>query len=379
MIRPNAFRDRRRGAGLLSGALLGLLLAGCTQSRSASPAAEKNTPLPRLATATISGRWFAFSGGKAVSVEGPEAAKAGYLPWTIQTRAAGILSKGATVYVAVNGWGLLAFSLPAATDQTVPRFQYHERRGLFGERTINGFYSDAKQLTLNIYRNTVFNTPLPASNPVTYVRFDSSSDRLTPVVLPPTLDGWEPIEIVRDAEAGWAFTWKRVSGGKVSFRYSLYDPRGGELQSIDRTRFLAAYGFRDTAHAPAAVTAIADAARARQTTGAAVLHLLVRDSGNSRIERYRSGSQRELELGNATLTSIPVVRAKSGSFALLPGGRIVEPGGGGTKLDRLPILPAGYAYNDFWTDGNLIVVSWEQQRFTEVGSAGLFVATLPAK
>ncbi len=289
------------------------------------------------------------------------------------------MSDGATVFVAVNGWGLLSFDRATAMDRTSPSFRYYERRGLFGERTVNGFYSDTKGLTLNIYRNTVFETPAPTSGPATYVQFDPVSGRLTPVALPPTLDGWEPIEIVRDSKAGWAFTWKRVSDGKVGFRYSLYDPVGGELQSIDRSRFLAAYGFQDLAHAPAAVAAIADTVRGEETAGAVVVHLRVRGPGSSRIERFRSGSQKQLESGNAALVSIPVIHTKLGSFALLPGGRIAEPDGSGVKLDRLPALPTGYVYTDFWTDGRLLVVSWEQQRFTEVGAAGLLLASLPAK
>ena len=52
-----------------------------------------------------SGQWYAFSGGRTVAVDGPAAAGRACEPWTVQTRASGCLSIGATPYIALTGWG----------------------------------------------------------------------------------------------------------------------------------------------------------------------------------------------------------------------------------------------------------------------------------
>jgi hypothetical protein len=117
--------------------------------------------------------------------------------------------------------------------------------------------------------------------------------------------------------------------------------------------------------------------------------LLVRGEGLKQINRYRSGSEKLLESGDASLLTIPVVRTPEGLFALLAGGRIAsaplagESGKGqgstGVRVLALPALPAGYVYTDLWTDGSLLLVSWEQQRFADVGAAGFFLTTVPPR
>ncbi|HUX20817.1 MAG TPA: hypothetical protein VMW69_06230, partial [Spirochaetia bacterium] len=194
-------------------------------------------------------------------------------------------------------------------------------------------------------------------------------------------------DVVHTQHGQWAIAWKKTAEDKVSFRYTLYDPAGGGDRAIDRKSFLAAYNFADIAAAPAPLRAIA--AEVSGAQAGLVVHLLVRGEALKQIDRYRAGSERLLESGDASLATIPVVRTRVGYFALLPGGRIAsvplagEPGRAqrsvGLRVVALPALPVGFVYTDLWTDGSLLLVSWEQQRFAEVGAAGLFLASMPSR
>lgn len=391
----------RRAAGAAIALLLALGGTGCSAVKSgdkrptaadgsAGPPAgarhgNNSTPsLPLLA-----GQWVAFVDGRPLSVKSPTSVKAPFEPWTVQTHASGIVRIASTIYVALNGWGVVTLAEVSAPGDSPPVFRLYEDRDRFGERTINGFYAAKDGLILHLYRNTVFKTPDPRSTPISYVRFDPSVGRLEPVVLPLNREGWEAIEVVRTSKGRWAITWKKTEGDKVSFRYTLYDPAGGGSRAIDRKAFLSTYEFIDIAEAPEGLQAISAAAR-EGSSGKTVIHLLVRNESGGRVKRYRSGSAQLLESGDADLKTIPIVRTEGAYLALLSGGRIVRypvadtssvetsaSSRAPTETLMLPALPEGYAYTNLWTNGKLFVVSWEQQRFADVGAAGLLITELP--
>ncbi|HUX20820.1 MAG TPA: hypothetical protein VMW69_06245, partial [Spirochaetia bacterium] len=181
--------------------LCGIFVACGAAKREASPAGglEKAVPAGCLSVSaggknsakSLAGSWYAFSGGRAVSVADPQSLRIDFLPWTVQAHSSGFLRAGSTIFVALNGWGLVAMkdSLPGGGSTVA--FREFEDRNLFDGRTINGFYDDADRLVLHVYRNTVFQTPAPRSLPISYVGFDPSAGILKAVVLPLTLEGWE--------------------------------------------------------------------------------------------------------------------------------------------------------------------------------------------
>lgn len=382
---------RRRGALIAAAAGL-LVLCGCSAGRAGtagSTAAQAAHPALRTAPGA-SARWFTFSRGRAVPVAGPAAARASYEPWTVQTHAAGILSIGSSVYIALNGWGLLELSRPAvALTAGGVSFRRFEDRRLFGGRTINGFAADSGKILLHLYRNTVFATNAPRSAPVTYARFDPTTGKLTPSVLRPSLDGWEAVEIVTVANGSWAIAWKKTLPQKVLFRYSMYSPASGTSTTIDRAAFVAAYDFTPIRKAPNAVRQLSGVAAALEapagsggTAYAQVVHILLRSAPFGRTLRYSEGPEKKLESGNAALVTVPAVRAAGRVYALISAGQLLRSGGGETNAPAqkglLPELPSGYVYTDFWTDGRTLVASWEQQGFTEVGAAGICIISIGA-
>lgn len=322
--------------------------------------------------------WYTFEGGRVVRVASPAAAKASFDPWTVQSRAAGFLKLDSELYVAVNGWGVAA--VPVAFDGGSPptRFRSFDERRFFGGRTINGLFAENGKILLDLYHNTVFSTEAPQSSPLTFARFDAATGEFAAVRLPPSRANWEAVDVVHTGSGRWAFAWKKSTADSTQFRFSLYDPATKTEEPIDRDTFFASYGFVDVAQAPPAVRALARlAVAAVRGTAATVVHLEVRGAPYERVERFCLGSDKLLAAGDARLVIIPVVRASGRLYALLPAGRLLwvlrAAGRNRSGELRLPALPPGLAYTDFWTNGRLLVASWEQQHFAEVGAAGIYV------
>lgn len=302
----------------------------------------------------------------------------------MQTRAAGLLSVGPSLYVALNGWGLLELPDPAAAlSAGGPIFRRFENRRLFGGRTINGFASEAGSLVLHLYRNTVLAAKAPSSGPVSYVQFDHSSGKLTPVALQPSLEGWEAVEVLTTVKGSWVMAWKKTLPERVEFRYRIYDPLNRTNRTIDRADFVSAYDFTPIPKAPNAVRQLSGLAAALEAppgsagTGyAQVVHILLRQAPFERTSRYIEGPEKKLATGNAAFVSVPAIRVPGRVYALV-GGMLLRSGGGNTNAPAekagLPPLPTGYAYTEFWTDGRTLVASWEQQRFTRVAAAGICI------
>ncbi len=365
-------REKRLIRGLLAvGAALalGAALFSCGAARAAVPSAS-----PPEAAPSEPGSWYLLEGDGLRESAGPAAAGVPFLPWTVQMRVADFLQVGGRLFVAVNARGLIALPAdPLRASQAL----YFDARALFAGRTINGLYAEGKEVVVDLYRNTLFGTTAPASPPVSLVRVDPAAGRILGAALPLTASGWEAADVVRLPDGRWSIAWKRTTASRVEFRYELYAPRSGTERPITRAAFLSSYGYRAIDEAPQALRRID--ARARELFGKeTVIDYLVKRPDLTWIARYRSGPVKKLFAGEADLETVPVFR-EGGAFFALVAGRLIRAGSDPTEPRALPLpaLPEGYAYTDLWSDGRTLVVSWERQRFTEVGAAGLYVRALP--
>jgi len=353
------------------GAAILLFAFGCSPHPAAPPAPAVK------AVAIGAGDWYLFRNGTLSGIEEPAAGAADYRPWTVQTHEAGFLQIGGTLYVALNGWGVLALPSPSAPLSSIVPF---ESRPLFDGRTINGIYNDSGSVLVHLYRNLLFRTPSPATAPIAAVKLNLKSGMLETVPLASSTDGWEAVDVVHAPTGQWVIAWKKIANDRAQFKYRAVSPTGGRESVLTRKGFLDAYDFQDITSAPDALRAIAALLEA-QHPAAPVLHLLVHRAGYSRVERYRLGSEERLASGDANLLSVPVFETPSAFFALSDGGSVFASLRAGAKASkpialRLPDLPAGFVFTDLWADGRTLVASWEQQRFPDVGAAGLFVADI---
>ncbi len=393
-------RDRGRPVGrhLLAAAFAGCaaLLSCSAGGREAALRVPDSGSLRQPTTLSSSiqsvspapGAWYLLDDGGLRPSDGPVDSGVPFLPWTVQSRIAGFLQMEGRLFLAVNGWGVVALAVDPFTTSETASF---EDRALFAGRTINGIYADGPDVLVDLYRNTLFETPSPLSPPVSLARIDPADGSLTAEALPLTKAGWEASDVVHLPNGRWAMSWKRTTPRRIEFRYEMYAPENGAEQTMSRRAFFDSYGYRSISAAPRPLQAI-NAVIAETAGRATVIDYLVRKPALAWLDRYRAGPAKKLFAGDADLLTVPVFRDGSAYYALaadkvvVAGGAsesplLPEPRGEGDSAAArpqsipLPLLPPGYAYTDLWCDGKQLVIAWERQRFTEVGAAGLFVRT----
>ena len=388
MLPSGCDRVRAKRRLLLAGtALMGcaVLLSCSANGREAASMVPSSASLPQTAPPEP-GSWYLLDNGGLRKSAGPEERSVPFLPWTVQSRFAGFLQVGGRLFLAINGWGVIALKTDGLPAPDVASF---EERALFDGRTINGMYADGRKVLVDLYRNTLFDTPSPLPPPISLARINPQANSVAGEALPLTKAGWEASDVVRLPDGRWAVAWKRTTPDRVEFKYEMYAPKNGAEQAISRVAFLDSYGYRAMNAAPRPLQAI-NAVLAQAARRATVIDYLVRRPALTWVDRYRAGPAKKLFSGDADLLTVPVFR-EGGAYYALAAGRVIAAGGmagssslsypGGARGPEpvrvrfipLPTLPPGYAYTDLWSDGTWLVVSWERQRFTEVGAAGLFI------
>jgi hypothetical protein len=87
--------------------------------------------------------------------------------------------------------------------------------------------------------------------------------------------------------------------------------------------------------------------------------------------QYRYGREGVIDSGNAQLHTLEAFVIHETVFVLY-GETVYRVRGTEIEVKRLPLLPEGYVYTRFVTDGRgFVLAAWEQQDFVLVGGAGL--------
>ena len=311
-----------------------------------------------------------------------------FLPWTVQERIAGFAEAGGDLYCAVNGAGVAVFEDVTGGGAFSADLRTVNNSFLFAGRTIGNIFTFNGTVYCHLYRNTLFDTAPPEADPVSLVGLVPGEGRFRVTVLSfqDNHPDWEVVELIPDAEGPWHLGWKYSGEMKTDFRYSRLDPRTRQEREIDRETFRGCYRFNRTGRLPPPVAELADryfsgADGPRFEGGPAVVHISVKSPGCTGVERYRLGDLEDLGSETDRIFRIPGFRRGDFWFFLLPGGEIfraaAEDAGINTiKTIELPRLPDGFVYTHLWAGENSAAVSWEEQRFTEVGRAGMLVLPL---
>ena len=162
--------------------------------------------------------------------------------------------------------------------------------------------------------------------------------------------------------------WKKTEDNKTEFSYTSYRLGDSYERELDRNAFVYGYNFQDIGKAPEEVKKLHEMNDLKNSSRS-VIHYSVKTGIDDRKSYYRAGDFSLIESGEAELYLVPVMVCEN-SYALFPGGKLACAG----KLKqviRLPELPAGYTYTDFWTDGVSVCLAFEEQKFIGVGNAGL--------
>jgi hypothetical protein len=376
-----------------------------------------------------------------------------FKPWTIQERITGFIEINGELYCGINRHGIL----PLTVSSEGP-VQYNGviGSGVFKGRTIGNLFSYKDTLFCHVYRNTMFETTAPLSDPGFLLTLTPGERRAHRFSLPfgEKGRGWEPVELVPSADKPWSIRWKFTEKKQTVFEYYSFWPDSGEKTKITKEEFKPAYIFRTEEQIPEQVSAVLeyltasgvagdttsdypDAVRegsedlasdfpnavpkgsedntsvspssgsrgtdlketgqkkaertvssgqkeeggeqpgivqetSVQTEGQTVVHLIIKYPEYTDPERYRIGNPEALQKENARFLRIPGFKRENTWYLLSSSEQVyvVLPTSAYFTVE-LPALPEGFLYTDFWTDGDILLASWEERRFPEVKRAGM--------
>lgn len=303
-----------------------------------------------------------------------------FLPWTVQERVSGFLDADGKLYMVVNSQGFLV----TETDGENSSFRAIRNLPLFAGRSAGApFYFEGK-VYCHLSWNTTFKTPEPAGNPVALAVYTPSATDIIPCnpLFQQKNPQWEAAELFVGADGRIYTAWKNVEKEKTEFVYTTYKPGDTYEKKIDRTAFLEGYGFVDLKDAPIQMKRLHESKHFPQSENL-VVHYIVRTSRVFRTDYFRAGDFSLIESGKADLKTVPAFcigesyeHRYTQCYALFPDGRLVHVKGETTEIFDLPPLPKGYIYTDFWTNGRILYLSFEEQKFVGVGNAGILVLSL---
>jgi hypothetical protein len=347
-------------AALFAAALA--LLAGCSGRAADSPRTDGVA-------------WLQLQSGAFRPVTDPwSTTKVARQPWTVQARVADMAFFNDTLYCALNGSGLASLE----KDPTgAVQFSYHEDPLIFGHRTITTLVPRQGSLAIHLYFNALLNDArrqdlsIAGISLVAYVPKQTDYTFLIPPFQRKNPD-WESVGFATESENSFDFAWKYTDASETRFEYTRYHADTNAEEQTDRSTFLAALGIPaiEGPAVPSTLAAFFAACRAEITSlprGGSIQFSL--RSRKSPVRRnYRSLKESESAL------AVPVFEEQGTLLALLPDGRLLQAGPGGTPQTRsLPRLPQEFRYTDIVKWGSSLVLPWEEVSFTDVGRAGILV------
>lgn len=353
-----------RRTAIAAACLALLALAGC--ARASRGAAGR-------AAADPNARFFQLADGIFDRVAGPSGfTRRSPQPWTVQERIADLAFVDDTLWLAVNGHGLASV---VAGDP--PSFAARYDEWLFPYRTVTTLVAGERSITCHLYYNATLNTAARESlkaEGVSFLRFETAIDDYV-VLLPPFQrrnPAWEAVGAAPLANGEFLVEWK-LATDETSFAWTRFV--AATLAEGPSTREAyqqaLAYAPADGAAVFGGVRLLFDAVLAELVAlgvrpgDAASVIFVVRERGAVLKRAFRAGT-------GDTFVTVPVFLEPGAGRALLPDGRVVSLGAGGTKqILELPALPAGFRYTDLVRSGDHLVVPWEEVRFPDVGAAGV--------
>ncbi len=325
--------------------------------------------------------WISVSGTDPEKISAPgEAAEVEYKPWTLQTRVSSIHLDGDRAYCAVNGAGYLVFEGLRESPFTL-RAEYD--RDNFSGRTVGRNFPYDESLYCNLYTDKVLavrdaspDAPPPRTDSTALAAFDLEAFHIRMIPLPfkERNPEWEIVSLVPHSSETWYFAWKNTASGETRFSYTRFDTVTWEGTEIEEETYLRQLspvpGDKGVAGLDRIVSRIAENTNSPLTDGH-VYDIWLRKPLPYTAVQYRYGNEEGIDKGYAELHTLEAFVIDTAVFVLFED-TLYRVRGNDLGLMRLPVLPEGYVYTRFVTDGeNFVLAAWEEVDFVLVGEAGL--------
>lgn len=305
-----------------------------------------------------------------------------FLPWTVQQRVVDLIPYGNRVHLAVNGHGIVSVE---HGDQQTHAFQYYYYPIIFDARTITLLIPEEQTILCHLYFNKTLNTigeeDLKIQG-VSLFKLIPFEDNFRFVVLPfqKKNPDWESTTFLPLGDRRFYVEWKYTDEEVTRFKYTKVDLARNREESGNREEFLEAYGFQEmkSAWLPKGLKYLFDSSveELLRDARATAIHFLLRAEDDLITKRFRYMPEGFVQSEEMTLSEVPVYQKGSFLYALLQDGTVFWSDLENTRKGRhvLPALPKGFVYRNFVVTDTEILATWEESRFFNVGSAGLYIA-----
>ena len=346
------------------------------------------TEAPRPETDdVVGGKWYYLEQGRFREAGSPASIRqTPLLPWTVQARVSDLIRLDSHFYLAVNGYGIAACALVQA--DAAPVFTYYFDPIVFEFRTITLLMPHDDTVLCHLYFNTTLNTTGVEDltiQGVSLVRLLPTEETYRFVILPFQKGNpeWESPTVLPVGREQFYIQWKFTDDGVSRFEYTEFDMGQNREVAGNAQEFRRAFGFRDVrdTREPLALVSLFDLCDdlLREAQGAALeIHYHLRSEDNPVTWRRRSRpSDADLHQTGGIVT-VPVYLEAGAFYGLLPNGTVVwvDPQGQ-SGVVRLPRHPDSFVFTGLVKRGDIIIASWEEPVFYNVGRAGIFVGGLP--
>jgi hypothetical protein len=368
------------------------LLAGCRRPAEAQP--PRGQGRPTEAAQPAGGQFLQLRQGALVPLEGsttgaePQTLPAPSLPWTVQERVASLTSLAGRAYLGVNGYGIAAVSLEAGG---LAGFRSFYDRSRFRFRTLTALIPEEGSLLCHLYFNELLSTAVtarPSGEPVSLLELDQArgSFQLRTPPFQREHQEWEAVGFVAETPRRFYLEWKHTEAGRVQFARTVFSTQDGEEREVDALSYRRSYHFLDLERegTPALRTLFAQARALLDEPGVcSAYQLTVQRAEEPLPRRYEYHPADFATAARVRLHALAVWQSGPRYLLLTPAGELLEatdePAGKtpsalpAFRRHRLPPAPGGGRYGELLLLGDTLLATWEQDSFTEVGAAGIFL------
>lgn len=325
------------------------------------------------------------------------------LPWSVQERITDIALYRDRLYFSVNGFGILtcpALKAGQVDFKTYYDHSYFEYKTLTtilpvyspGNNKIGGNNETGGNEVVDEYIlcHLYFNAMVFPFQPDDFL-FDSANiiklthskeelfiEELYPAP-PEQVPHWEIVGFLPVNRSTFHLEWKNSQNTFTEFRYSCYSVKEQKEEEEEREDFINAYNFTPLTgeKVPGSLKFLCEKIMVDGPweTQYTTFHFLVKEKRTHITNRYIEKAMVPLTDGNFEIVTVRMFSDELGYYALTQTGlvyftRHADPV---IRQIQLPHLPEGFHYVEFFIHDNILLLTWEESVFMNVGAAGLLI------
>ncbi|MCF7928936.1 MAG: hypothetical protein K9L68_08495 [Spirochaetales bacterium] len=311
--------------------------------------------------------------------------KVEFRPWMNQVLVRSWYNTNGRLYLFANTVGVFQLELPGSSGNELAFRLLRGSSGVDG-RTFSSPVRSGSRIYFSAYKDSYYSRP-STSKGVSLHALDlreEANPEQSPEILPLqgitdiALTSYQAVALQSAPSQDIYITWKQSGREESSFRYTRYDPAGDGFREVSFERLQEAAYPSPLSMAPPELQVLVE--RAAEDAGTSPSEYLVKlhrpdmEGAQRYAQSFRPEKDSDRMLRHAYIDEYGCILPEGNTLYLQD--PIASASRGSVRALELPRLPEEGRYLEPVSLGKRILVSWEEQRFPQVGRAG-FVIIMP--